>query len=303
MMRSAIQFPLIVFLAGACAMAEVKPPVTAIASLGDDVVVGSQSGIVVRGSNTKLKTQLINVHDLSFSPSGKMLAAVGGAPADSGSIELYNRADGKLTFSKAIHTDVIFGLAWQSDGARLVTAGADGVCHVFDVARKKVVRSFDGHSRPVLAVVMLPDGKTVVSTGVDQTVRVWDADTGKQIRSLHNHTMAVRALSLRPGGGLPMVGSAGDDRTVRLWQPTIGRMVRFVRLDAAPLALAWSNDGSRLLASCDDGAVYVIDPDTVEVKRRNVVFERYAYTLVSVANSNRFLAGGPNGSIRTVKGQ
>ena len=63
-----------------------------------------------------------------------------------------------------------------------------------------------------------------------------------------------------------MVASAAGDRTIRFWQPTIGRVVRYVRLESAPLDIAWLNDESHSAAACVDGHVRIIDADTVEVR-------------------------------------
>src|SRR5262245_19204161 len=76
--------------------ASAAPPVTALALTpdGKSVVVGSQAGLEVRTwpeleRVRTLATELPHVHDLVFAPDGKTLAAVGGAPAQSGMVELY----------------------------------------------------------------------------------------------------------------------------------------------------------------------------------------------------------------------
>src|SRR5262245_47777234 len=65
------------------------PPVTALAFArdGKSVVVGSQAGLEVRAwpglhRLRRLPTKLPNVHDLAFAPSGELLLAAGGAPAE-----------------------------------------------------------------------------------------------------------------------------------------------------------------------------------------------------------------------------
>ncbi|MGH7129235.1 MAG: WD40 repeat domain-containing protein, partial [Planctomycetaceae bacterium] len=154
------------------------------------------------------------------------------------------------------------------------------------------------------AVCWLDDGQTLITGGLDDTLRVWNAETGQSLRTLSQHTAAVHGISLRPGppaGALPMIASVSRDRSVRFWQPTIGRMVRFARLDEAfPLAVAWSPDGDRLIAACNDGRVRVIDPDTVQVVRNLPALEGWAYSLAVHPDGQGLAVGGSGGAVRQV---
>ena len=132
----------------------------------------------------------------------------------------------------------------------------------------KPVLALEGHSRSIRALCLLEDNTTLLSAGTDQSVRVWDLKSGKLIRSMNQHIKPIHALAMRPGvDGLPMIASTAGDRTIRFWQPTVGRMVRYVRLDAEPLDIAWLSDGSRIVASCVDGRIRVVDPDEVKVTK------------------------------------
>ena len=137
-----------------------------------------------------------------------------------------------------------------------------------------------------------------MSTGVDQNLRVWDLTSGELIRSLNNHTLPVHDLALHPDeSALPMVISAGDDRTVRFWQPTIGRMVKFARLKAAPLDVAWLNTGSKVVAACADGAIRLVDPDSVEVTDEIPALNGWVYSLAVHPTDGSIVVGGTNGKV------
>ena len=255
--------------------AQTAPPITAAAFVPNDayVVFGSQAGIEVRSwpdckVTSRIKTKLSHVHDLAFSPNGKMLLAAGGSPAASGAAELLSWPGGAEVRRIADYKDLVYRAAWSPDGQRFATAAADGTCRVYDAETGKPLIRYEGHSRPVLAIVFLPDGKTVISAGVDQSLQVWDATTGKPARTLDNHTNVVNDLAVRPNtpdGAPAVLASVGEDRTVRLWQPTIGRLMRFARLDSAPRAVAWSPSGEKLVVGCSDGKVRVLDFDTLTV--------------------------------------
>jgi WD40 repeat protein len=286
-----------------------RPPITALAISpdGKSAVVGSQAGLKVlpwpgldEGKASALPTRLAHVHDMAFSPDGKALAAVGGRPARRGTIELYRWPGGKLLRRADVSKDLLYGVSWRSDSKALATAGADQVVRLHEAATLKTVRSLEGHSRGALAAVFLPTGG-VVSAGLDESLRMWSADKGALLRTLSNHTRPVLGLAVRPGTGkaLPMVASVSEDGTLRLWQPTIGRLVRFVRLKSVPLAVAWSADGEKVLASCKDGRVRVIDPDTVEVLLECRGIDGVAHSL-AVAADGSVLVGGQGGQLRRV---
>ncbi|HEX5103689.1 MAG TPA: hypothetical protein VFV87_07770, partial [Pirellulaceae bacterium] len=215
------------------------PPIVAlvVSPDGQHVLAGSQVGIQILSLPSlrpaegvaKIDTGLAQVHDLAFSPGGKLLAMAGGAPAEEGSVELWDwpAVDKRTTI--AAGGDVAYAVAWSPDGSRLAIAGGDHQLRIQPVDGSPA-KSYAIHSAPILATGWLAgDDDLVLSAGVDQAIRVLDPAGGQVRRSLDNHTAAVRGLAVRPGkhDGPPMVASAGADRTVRFWQPAIGRLVRF----------------------------------------------------------------------------
>jgi WD40 repeat protein len=291
--------------------AAAKPPVTAAAFApdGQSVVTGSQDGLRVRAWPTldlveTLPTQLVHVHDLSFSPDGKYLAAAGGAPSEEGLIEIFRWPERKLLRRIRSHEDLAYGVAWRSDSAVFATAGLDGKVALFDMAGGELIKTLTGHSRGVTSVVFVTDD-VLVSAGLDQTLRVWDLLSGRVARTLDNHTRPLHDLALRPAqneNALPMLASVGDDRTVRLWQPTIGRMVRFVRLaQATPLAVRWSVDGGELLVACSDGHIRRIDPDAAKVVQEIATGGDWSYTLAIHPSGKEAAVGGREGKLVRVR--
>jgi WD40 repeat protein len=242
-------------------------------------VLGSQRGVEVRSwpdlhIGSRIAVELSHVHDLAFSPDGKLLLVAGGSPAKVGAIEMLEWPTGKRVSRVSGFKDLVYRVAWSPDGTRWAAASADGTCRVYSVKNGKEIHTYEGHSRPVLALAFLPDGQTIASAGVDRSIQVWEADRGKLIRSLDNHTGAVNDLALRPNRAddkTPVLASTSDDRTVRLWQPTVGRMLRFVRLESAPRVIAWSPEGDRLIAGCNDGTVRVLDPETLAILQEQQV--------------------------------
>lgn len=286
-----------------------EPPITAVAfsADGESVVAVSQSGLHVFAwpeldRQQTIKTSAPNLHCVAVSPDGKRLAVGGGDPSEDGIVEVFSLPAGEPLAQFDDHDDSVRAVAWL-DNTRLLTASIDREIKLWNLEKKpNPVLNFTGHSRSVDAVCLLRDGKTLVSAGVDQSVRVWDLKSGELIRSMNQHIKPVHALAIRPGEvGLPMIASAAGDRTIRLWQPTIGRMVRYVRLDAEPLDIAWLSDGSRIVASCVDGRVRVVDPNEVKVTQTIPAINGWAYAVAVHSADASIAVGGSDGQLVRVR--
>jgi len=252
-------------------------PVTAIAFApgGEQVLIGSQRGIEIQSwpglaGVESLRTELINVHDLQFSPDGKQLLAAGGSPAESGEVEVWSWPERQLLRKLADHSDLVYRVSWSPDGTRWASCGGDALCFVYSTEKGEERVRYDGHSRPVLSIRWL-DQHTLVSVGLDQTVRHWDSELGTHLRTLDNHLNGVNDIAIHPlvenQGSDPkkhVIATVGEDQTVRLWQPRIGRLMRFVRLDSVPRCVIWSADATGLLVGCNDGRVRIIDWEKME---------------------------------------
>jgi len=254
-----------------------------------------------------MPTKLENIHDLSLSPDQRLLAVAGGSPNESGIVELYHWPSGELWQSFEAHSDLVHAVCWRDDSKMFATASADKSVRLFDRQTATCVQVLEGHSRPVLAAEFLPGNLGLVTAGVDESLRYWDeaSMTAKHAvprRTFTNHTRQVYDLAIRPtqGDSPPVIASIGEDNTVRLWQPTIGRMMRFVKLESAPLAVCWSADGKNIIASCKDGTICTIDPDSIEVTEKYAVIQGPAYS-VACSTSGSLLAGGSNGTLRRLE--
>ena len=74
-------------------------------------------------------------------------------------------------------------------------------------------------------------------------------------------------------------------------------MVKFARFKVAPLDVAWLNDGSKVVASCADGRIRIIDPDLVEVTDEIPALNGWAYSLTVHPTDGSIVIGGANGQV------
>ncbi len=292
-------------LAGALSAAE--PPITALAydAATDRLLVGSQRGLVVVDARSndwvdEWPATIKAIHDVAFRPDGKVVAIVGGDPAEFGRIELRAWPAGNILAAADRGDDVIYSVAWDERGEQLVTGDASHQVSVWRADPLEVTRELVGHSRHILAVAFLQQGDLVLSAGQDQSLRVWDRATGTMRRRLDHSTGAINDLAVRPDnpGGPPWVATVGEDRAVRFWQPTIGRMIRFARLDAVPLSVCWiEGDGPpRVAVGCDDGSVRVVHAETLEETKLAPGIDGWCYEVVALGEG-KLMAAGTKGSL------
>jgi len=77
-----------------------------------------------------------------------------------------------------------------------------------------------------------------------------------------------------------------------------GLEVRFVRLESEPLCIAWSNDGSRIVAGCTDGQLRVVDAMQVSVTRKVPAIKGWAYAIAVHPTDGSVAVGGSDGQLK-----
>ena len=280
-----------------------EPPIVdvAFAPNGKSVITVSQSGLSIYSwpglkRNRTVKTSFANCHCVAFDRDGKTLAVGGGDPAENGAIAIFSWPDCQLLRTIKPHKDLVLDVT-PAGNDQWISASLDRDVRV--VASDAKSEKLSGHSRGVTSVCTLQEGTIAVSAGLDNSLRVWNLESGKLVRSLSQHTKPVSTLAMHPGNeGLPMVASASEDRTIRFWQPTIGRMVRYIRLDSAPLDIAWLNDGELIVAACTDGKIRIIDATNVTLLSEIDAIDGWAYSVAVHPTDGSILVAGERGQLK-----
>ena len=143
---------------------------------------------------------------LQFSPDGSQLVLADGVAGKSGFVRVIGLPEGRILSTWLAHDDTIFGLDFNREGTRLVTAGGDKLIKVWELASRKELARLEGHGAQVLSVAFNPEATQVASGGADQELNVWDVQTGEKLISLGTHTSAVTAVRW-PGDGKTIVAA------------------------------------------------------------------------------------------------
>ncbi len=237
--------------------------------------------------------QLLALDELGYASQGVTTVAYSDdgrtiVTGENSYVRAFDAATGEELFAHRLHHETVLDVAVSDDGRRIVSAGYDRTCHVFDttlrrgVARARlgdhVTMSPDGSwavsfgtwvLTPVVWRTQLPqarnfagtstvafsqDGRWLASEGGRNdrhAVRVVDVATGQDVLLCHGHSKRVVSIAFHPGGG--MLATASDDGTIRLWDLTSGQAMWATDAhDGGALAVAFHPDGGLLASGGED---------------------------------------------------
>ncbi len=211
------------------------------------------------------------VTDVSFSPDGRELVTAGW----DGAVKVWAADRGeehrRLHGHSSQVTDLAFAPVPGEQGARLASAGADGV-RLWDVSGGKEVVLL---REAIQCVAVSPDGKLLAAALRDNGVGLWDLDglrpgvpLPRPRRTLAGHSGKVTTLAFSRDGKQLASGSVNPKDgllpgEVIVWDPATGKKARSLEaVGASVLRLAYRGDGQRLAAACADGWVRVWEPGT-----------------------------------------
>jgi len=181
-------------------------------------------------------------------------SGAGGDPV----LKIWNVATQQCLAKLAGHSEPVESMAVSNDGKRAVS-GSFGSIWLWNLETGQCLATLKGHSDLVNSVQITPDGRFAVSGSDDNTVKIWDLQAGSCIGTLEGHQDAVDSVAISPNG--TVIASTGfNDETVRLWDWKSGACLQVIELEGfspAPLSVAFSPGGSRLVVGTTHGAIFV----------------------------------------------
>ena len=91
-------------------------------------------------------------------------------------------------------------VALSPSGARLATAGEDGVARLWSTNSWELEQTFRGHTDAIECLAFTGDGERLATGGQDQTVRIWSLEDGHHVLTLPDHPSPVNDLVFHPDG-------------------------------------------------------------------------------------------------------
>jgi Planctomycete cytochrome C/WD domain, G-beta repeat len=245
-----------------------------------------------------LKGHAEQVRAVAFSADGKLLAAAGGLPAQSGEIKIWDVESRKELLTIKGHTDCIYAVAFSPDGKTLATSSYDKLIYLWDATSGAKLKTLKDHIDAIYALAFTPDGKRLISASADRGVKVWDAASGERLYTMSEPIDGLNTVAVDSTGHF--VAAGGLDKTLRIWElgAKEGKLARsLIAHEDAVLQVAFSPDGKLLLSTSADKTVKVFNAaDLSEVK----TFAHQPDWVMSLAISpdgKRFACGRFDGSL------
>jgi WD40 repeat protein/DNA-binding SARP family transcriptional activator len=199
------------------------------------------------------------VNDVSFSPDGRSVAAVGGAP----SAEVYlidlESDDVRRITNPGDHG--LVSVAWSPDGRHIAAGGWDSTVPVWD-AEGRLEFLLPGHSHSTHWIDWSPDGTRLLTGSWDGTAKIWEiTDQGPEaVQTLSANAGGIIGVAFSPDGTRVMTRS--ETRVMDVWDVGPTGDSEVANLADATELVSFLPDGRHVTTSRRDGSLSILDLET-----------------------------------------
>jgi pre-mRNA-processing factor 17 len=190
------------------------------------------------------------------------------APAGAGTAEPGNVDDHPCFVPKKCvarltgHTKGVHRIRFHpGTGHLLLSAGLEGKCKVWNVATRRVMRTYHGHTAAVRDVRFSDDGSTFLSASFDRFVRLWDTASGKVLGTYTNRRVPY-VVRFYPHDNGTFVAGCSDNKVVAYDSGT-GEITQEYNHHLAPVnTINFVEDqGTKMITSSDDKKILIWEWD------------------------------------------
>lgn len=144
---------------------------------------------------------------------------------------VYKHQNGVFTETASIETkDGVFDCTWSESVAHhLAYSCGDGTVHLWDVAEKKVLQTYQEHTAEVYSVDWnVVNKENFLTAAWDNTIKLWHPDEKKAIRTYKEHTQCIYQAIWHPRTA-DMFASVSGDCTLKVWDANVPESVLSIR--------------------------------------------------------------------------
>ena len=173
----------------------------------------------------------VAVAALAFRPDGKRVVSAGhdGLKVWDATTDETEARRGDAAWCFDGRPGEIRGVAFSADGGRMVSAASDGSVELWDVAARRLIRTYHaegGADAHLSAAAISPDGAQAAACGAE-SIRVWDTADGRLLHTLERgESMHLESVAYSADG--KRLVAAGSD-AVQMWDAATGRRIGVLR--------------------------------------------------------------------------
>jgi WD40 repeat protein len=197
-----------------------------------------------------------DVYAVVISPNDRLVANGG----SDGKILVWQIETGQNLLNIKAHNGYVVGLAFTSDGKKLISASVDTHIKIWDLESGICLHSWQSLA-PIYKIALSKNDRILACSGKNGDVLLWDITTYELIKRFIGHTDNILDVSFHPQGKLLV--SSSFDSTIKLWDLETGECIRTLTGHTQLIwSVAFNTLGTQLVSSSFDSTIKLWDVET-----------------------------------------
>ena len=143
---------------------------------------------------------------------------------------------------------------------RIVTVSSDSTAALWGADIGEPITRVWCDSAP-LSVAVAPDASVAFIGLASGALMEWNPATTEPPRRVATHPSGIHSVAIRPDGAVAIATISG---AVAVHEPATGAVIASLPAETRAHMLRFTDSGERLVVGCRDGALRVLDPDSLE---------------------------------------